>query len=58
MASEAAIPLNCPRCRRQLRYLRDTDDGFPLYVCVERGWFVIGAGGRLQDLLHPPERSH
>ena len=36
----------------------DTDGGFPLYVCVEHGWFVIGGDGRLQDLPHPPERSH
>ena len=57
MASESPIPLNCPRCRRQLRYLRDTDEGLPPHVCVEHGWFVIGADGRSQDLLHPRDRS-
>jgi hypothetical protein len=31
---------------------------FPLDVCLEHDWFVIGAVGRLQDLPHPPERSH
>ena len=52
------MPLNCPHCPRRIRYLRDTDEGFPLYVCVEHGWFIIGADGRLHDLPHPPERSN
>ena len=38
--------------------MRVTEEGFPLYVCVEHGWFIIGADGRLKETLAPPEPQH
>jgi len=52
------LPLTCPKCARPLRYMRATEDGWPLYVCVEHGWFLIGRDGRLHKTLAPPERKH
>ncbi len=58
MAADDPIPLNCPKCRRALRYMRATDEGFPLYVCVEHGWFLIGHDKRLHETPTPPDRQH
>jgi hypothetical protein len=38
--------------------MRATEEGFPLYVCVEHGWFIIGADGRLHETPAPPEPQH
>jgi hypothetical protein len=52
------FPLNCPHCRRKLRYLSETTEGFWLNVFVVHGWFVIGADGRLQRMPERPTRAH
>lgn len=58
MTPDNPLPLNCPKCPRRLHYMRATEEGFPLYVCVQHGWFIIGADGRLQARLAPPEPVH
>lgn len=58
MVQDDPLPLHCPKCPRRLRYMRATDEGFPLDVCVEHGWFMIGFDGRLHDEPAPPERKH
>jgi hypothetical protein len=58
MPDDQALSLNCPYCPRRMRYLGDTDNRFPLYVCAVHGWFVIGADGRLQRLAELPTRAH
>jgi hypothetical protein len=40
MPEDEPIPLNCPHCPRPLRYLSETAERFPLYVCVQHGWFT------------------
>lgn len=58
MSPDEPLPLNCPKCPRALRYMRDTEDGYPLYVCAEHGWFIIGADGRVRETQGPDERRH
>ena len=38
------LPLNCPKCPRELRYITTTDDQVVVYRCSEHGEWQLGPG--------------